>query len=66
MASLIYASFSFAQDDKKIDSLLKVLAATKNDTATVWAMHDVAFNYFTPIPTAAHGMHSRPRLYQKK
>jgi tetratricopeptide (TPR) repeat protein len=37
--------FSFAQDYNKVDSLLQVLAAAKNDTARVLAMHDVAYNY---------------------
>lgn len=42
---LSYTYFSFAQDGKKIDSLLKVLATTKHDTAKVWKMLDVSYNY---------------------
>ena len=37
--------FSLAQDYKKIDSLHKKLALTTNDTARVWALHDLAIIY---------------------
>jgi tetratricopeptide (TPR) repeat protein len=38
-------NFSLAQEYKKIDSLLKKLASTTNDTARVWALHDLAIVY---------------------
>ena len=53
LALLSCSSFSFAQDYKKVDSLLKVLAVTKNDTARVWAMHDLAFNYLYSNPDSS-------------
>ena len=45
LAFLACTGFSFAQDYNKVASLLKILAATKNDTARVLAMHNVAYNY---------------------
>jgi tetratricopeptide (TPR) repeat protein len=42
---LSFTYFSFAQDVKKNDSLLKVLATIKHDTAKVWTMLDVSYNY---------------------
>ena len=53
LALLSCSTFSFAQDYKKVDSLIKVLAATKNDTAKVWAMHDLAFNYLYSNPDSS-------------
>ncbi len=47
---LSFTYFSFAQDIKKIDSLLKELAVAKNDTAKVWAMQDLSFNYLYSNP----------------
>ena len=66
VAFLSYASFSIAQDDKKIDSLLKVLAATKNDTARVLAMHDVAYNYVYSNPDSSAWYAQQALLLSKK
>ena len=38
-------NFSLAQEYRKIDSLHKKLASTTNDTARVWALHDLAIIY---------------------
>jgi two-component system NtrC family sensor kinase len=47
---LSFTYFSFAQDVKKNDSLLKVLATAKHDTAKVWAMQDLSYNYLYSNP----------------
>lgn len=48
--SIFACCCSYAQDYNQADSLLKVLAATKNDTSRVWALHDVAFSYLYTKP----------------
>ena len=45
LSIICYTKLSLAQDYKKVAGMLKKLASTTNDTARVWAMHDVALNY---------------------
>jgi tetratricopeptide (TPR) repeat protein len=47
---LSFTYFSFAQDVKKIDSLLKVLATSKHDAAKVWTLQDLSYNYLYSNP----------------
>ena len=50
---LCYTYFSFAQDVKKNDSLLKVLAAAKNDTEKINALSGISYNYLNSNPDSS-------------
>jgi tetratricopeptide (TPR) repeat protein len=47
---ITWAITGFCQNDKKMDSLIQVLASVQTDTGKIWTMHDLAFNYLYSKP----------------